>query len=112
MNYAHPIPVEISHKLVRWLGQRVRLVRISNEPGEPSGFVDAGELPEEDPNANVLDRILAELPEVLPPDGIPAYLLSDRFFPPIPAGLEQFPVHAYENDTEGWTLRTMKTTFH
>ena len=112
MTYPYPTPVEINYKTVRWQDQPVRVVRIANEPSAPSAFTNAGELPAEDPNADALDHILAELPSVLPADGIQALVLSYRFFPPVPAGLENFPTHAYEDDTEGWICIQLKTVFH
>lgn len=111
MSYRAPFAVEINYKTVRWQNRPVRLVRISNEPAGPSGFVEAGELPAEDSNANTLDQIMAELLGALPNDGIATYVMSHHSFPPVPAGLEEFPSHAYEDDTEGWTYIKLKTTF-
>lgn len=111
MTYQYPAPVEINYKTVCWQNQPVRVVRIANEPSRPSAFVGAGELPAEDHNASALDQIMAELLIVLPADGIPAYVLSYQFFPPVPAGLEKFSAYAYEDDTEGWTYIQLKTIF-
>lgn len=111
MTYRYPAPVEINYKTVRWQNQPVRVMRIANEPSRPSAFVGAGELPAEDTNASALYQIMAELFTALPVDGIPAYVLSHQFFPPVPAGLEHFPAYAYEDDTEGWTHIQLKTVF-
>lgn len=111
MTYLYPTPVEISYKIVRWQGRPVRLVRLLNEPAGPSAFVNPGELPEADHNADAAELIWAELHEVFKDDRTPIYLETTRFFPPVAAGLENFPAHAFEDDAEGWTSRTLSTTF-
>ncbi|MGI4870913.1 MAG: hypothetical protein ACRYFX_07015 [Janthinobacterium lividum] len=87
-------------------------MRLANEPGRPIVFVGAGELPPEDPTVDVMDRILGELPSVLPADGIPAQVLSHHFSFPVPDGLEDFPGYAYKYDTRDWTYYQLCTAFY
>ena len=112
MSYPYPVPVTVSYKTVQWQGRSVRVARLDNEPGSPSVFFSGHEAPVEDPNADKLDQILAELAMALPADELPLYVLSTRYFPPVPAGLEHFPDYKYKDDHSGWTTIQLQTYFN
>ena len=111
MNYQVPTPVQISYKDIRWAQHTVRLVHVLNEPAGPPAFFHFTSPLGADLNQNANEAIAQELAELFAAEKVRVYLESTRFYFPPQLGLETFPAYAFEEDKNGWTALTLKTTF-